>query len=468
MKPRQVLLIAGLGILGLWHAAMDVDAADPSRGRQILLNRGLQIQSLVFFCTEPGFSNLDQWARANFTGINFWQARRTALGQLPPGTTWGREYIYEKPSEKNLTSDELPYADDLLTLQYYDEPVDILEPARLKDMAATYASWRSLYPGVLAYTGSCGWGNPIDVAALRVYMRATKPDMLMFNGYPSFSFCEAGNSGRCKWYSFMQRYRTVALEGYDGTGRQPIPYAQFLNLFRPAGSGGMPGESYVRLQQNASWAFGFSMVSAFVYNSVNAEVTSVMFASDGDVDPTPVFGYVAETNRQSRNLGPALVRLVSTDIRMIPGTTRSPNGKGYADAPLPPNISVWAPGAGGDRHITGIVPRGKPGASDSHVHADVLIGHFKPLLVDNRDCTFVEGPSFMIVNGAATGTAAQSTEQYHITFDFAGSRFNSLARLSRDTGKVERVALTPTGGSTYALDLTLEGGTGDLFRFCSP
>ena len=45
-------------------------------------------------------------------------------------------------------------------------------------------------------------------------------------------------------------------------------------------------------------------------------------------------------------------------------------------------------------------------------------------------------------------------------FDFSGSTFNELVRLSRDTGKVEAVPLTLVSGSRYFLDLNLPGGTG--------
>jgi len=80
----------------------------------------------------------------------------------------------------------------------------------------------------------------------------------------------------------------------------------------------------------------------------------------------------------------------------------------------------------------------------------------------------------MLVNGSsgAQGTAttagslaSASAQWYHLTFDFTGSNFNELVRLSRDTGMVEAVPLTLISGSQYYLDLNLPGGTGDLFTF---
>src|SRR6185503_7246998 len=51
--------------------------------------------------------------------------------------------------------------------------------------------------------------------------------------------CYFSNSNRNNWYSTMQTYRTTALAGY-GTG--PIPYGQFLDLYRTSYSGATPSE----------------------------------------------------------------------------------------------------------------------------------------------------------------------------------------------------------------------------------
>jgi hypothetical protein len=276
----------------------------------------------------------------------------------------------------------------------------------------------------------------------------------------------------------MQRYRTAGLLGNNGSGATPIPYAQFLNSYRPSYTAATPSESYVRLQQNASWAFGYSMVSYFVYNGwVDEWAASAMFDSASDNQPNAVFNYVAETNRQSRNLSPALVRLVSTDIRMIPGKYSDYTwwqGNHIDTLSLPSGISQWASGHlhgdingnnGGNDYITGITPITGPGGGVRSTYSDVLIGYFKPLLDGNPGYSFANGLHFMIVNGASQGTAAESAQWYHLTFDFTGSEFDSLVRLSRNTGKVELVTLTAIGGANYSLNLYLPGGTGDLFAY---
>ena len=70
MKVRHVLVVVGLCVFGMLYAAGDAAGAYTlSRGRQIILNRGLQIQAEVAF---PGFSNIPLWTTSNFTTLNFW------------------------------------------------------------------------------------------------------------------------------------------------------------------------------------------------------------------------------------------------------------------------------------------------------------------------------------------------------------------------------------------------------------
>ncbi|MCC7084374.1 MAG: hypothetical protein IT427_05140, partial [Pirellulales bacterium] len=449
--------------------------AGVSRGRQILLNRGLQLQANV--TTEDdndhwavnypgfvGFADANQLLDANFTGVNFWHNDTTSVKaefQAQVGNRpWQWARITQPGFAGDLTPGELDYIDNFVSISYQDELPQT--QANLDAEKIAFSRWNALYPNALAYT-NLNWStqNVEDYAGLRNYMQYTRPDMLMFDmypGYDGFVFAPYRNL----WYSTMQRYRTVALEGLDGTGNDPLPYGQHLDLWRRSSpTGTLPPESFVRLQQFASWALGFTFTSAFIYNeppgNPAAGVYSSMFIGPGDSSPTVVFDYVAESNRQSRNLGPALVRLVSTDIRMIPGS-----GKSVTDT----GILAWNASAnGGDNYIIGITPTLSQGGPADSNYDDILIGYFKPLLADNSDYPFADETHFMIVNGASQGTAAASAQWYRITFNFRNSGITALERLSRETGLIERVQLTHIIGSIYELDLTLPGGTGDLFRY---
>ena len=495
MRLRRSLVFIGFLVLGICYTAFDAVGGDaPSRGRQILLNRGLQIGTSVFADVPgyPGNFDLAVWGNSHFTTLNCQDALYPDLLARIPGQTWSRWYTPTISSTKFLSVQEQPYADGLVALEYGDEPSDIMTPSRLADMESTYSAWRSRYSNILAFAHSSNptsSGPPLNLTDLTTYMWTAKPDMLVVDDYPGFWF---NNTIRNWWYEHSQLYRTAALAGDDGTGQQPLPYGKYINLYRDHYSDPLPSESFVRMQQFTSWAFGFTYLSTYYYNDPHNSAAGVpaLFSAPGTTATTPVFDYVAETNRQSRNLGLALVRLVSTDIRMIPGS-----GTLLPPAAFGTSIAGWVSGHlygdadgnnGGNDYITGITPLGKVGNPDPNVYSDIVIGYFKPLLSDNSGYTFADGLHFMIVNGAsgnvipvdsngvadpaamAAGSAAALAERYHITFNFTGSDFNSLVRLSRDTGQVELVSLTPygpEGNKTYFLDLTLEGGTGDLFRY---
>jgi hypothetical protein len=347
----------------------------------------------------------------------------------------------------------------MVSLQYGDEVNQnlngTLDAATINTMAATFADWHAQYGNnFLAHTnfGANNAAKSLTPAALANYMQVARPDMLMFDTYPRHYVTMS------TWYAEMQKYRLAGLAGIDGTGQKPIPYAQYLDLYRTSYTASQPAESFVRLQEFASWAFGYTFVTAFVYNKPHdTAVYPTMFSSDGDTQPTTVFSQVAETNRQSRNLGPALVRLTSTDVRVIPRTGSS----------LPAGLNAWSPGAGGNNFITSITPTVSQGGASDTTFADILVGYFEPLLANNTDYPFADGTHFMLVNGASTGTAAQSAQWYRLNFHFGQSGFDSLERLSRTTGLVENISLVHLSGSQYALDWNLEGGTGDLFRFAN-
>jgi hypothetical protein len=456
----------------------DAAGVELSRGRQVLLEKGILLESTVSFnAWSYGITEFADaasiWRSANFNTFN---ANATELPDLvkslqPYGIQWGRWYALDQPNSKYVWNLGSPHMNNFVTFQYGDELFDTLTQPRLDDMKSTYAEWRRLYPKVLAYTNA-QYEYPATVADISRYMQHTKPDMLSFDCYPSYDFAP---EWRTRWYSTMQKYRTAAQLGNDGAGQQPIPWGQYLRLYRPdyRPIHDLPSESYVRLAQFATWAFGGLQTNAFLYNDpTGGDAMPAMFSSMGESSPTPVFPYVAESNRQSRNLSPALVRLVSTGIYLKPGS-----GTTTADTDLTPWSARAGATAGYADYLTNIQPKVSQGGPNDPGYSDILVGYFKPLQADNAGATFADGLHFMIVNGDAgvpflptdpaadPAPASAAAQWYRLTFDFSGSDFDSLARLSRDTGQVELVTLTHSSGSTYYLDLNLPGGTGDLFAF---
>ncbi|MCH2131866.1 MAG: hypothetical protein MK179_22215, partial [Pirellulaceae bacterium] len=210
----------------------------------------------------------------------------------------------------------------------------------------------------------------------------------------------------------------------------------------------------------------------FIYDWRASHLLPVLFNGQGTNSPTPLFHQVVETNRQSLNLGPALVRLVSTDVRFIDG--RHLDGgvvtynelPHYIDVPSDPPVflSTWDNAA--DPYLMDVFAT-NPGSKNDGLEGDVIVGYFKPLHPCFTNAGHADDVYFMVLNGLSdpNGTPSETSQQIHLGFDFGTSGISSLQRMSRDTGLVEIVNLDHDGGSQYHLDLTIEGGTADLFKF---
>lgn len=472
---RRITLIGIIPALVALLPLTPVQAKAPiSRGRQILLDRGLQIQAMVFF-DQPGVKNpdIDRFKNANFTAINLWETQNPKLrSQLPADMLWSREYIPGKPPTY-LFPDELPYLPQLMNLQYADEIQDF-SPQAVEQIATAFAYWKTNYPNTLAYTNFGGPTGYISGTDLRDFMKITQPDMLSFDIYP-YRFGMPMQT----WYTMMQLYRTAALDGYtaDGKDSGPLPYAQYVYTALGTSDTPLLTPSYIRLQQNASWAFGYTFITAYIYNAYNPTNPSAMFKGMGDEHPTPVYEYVKETNRQSLNLGPALVRLLSTDVRIMTGRIPNDNPKDSDGDPkwIPDRLNSTQMSFGhrfitrvsatniGDINYQVLESGGK-----NPLPGDVLLGYYKALENSPDGPDADQEAYFMVVNGLIedeNAPPADTRQRITLNFDFKDSQITSLQRLSRQSGKVEVVPLVHDKDSLYHLDLTLKGGEGDLFKF---
>ena len=218
----------------------------------------------------------------------------------------------------------------------------------------------------------------------------------------------------------------------------------------------------MRLNHFAALAFGVKILSAFTYERppTSGGVEPVLFRGTSTGHPTPLFYQTAEMNRQIRNIGPVLLRLMSTEVRMIMGQYKE--GNDTADIPLPPGTRRWSPSA--DPYITSITATNL-GSTNNSLPGDLIVGYFKPLAPSSP--AEEDDIYFLVVNGLSDidSLAADTKQRIHMEFDFGTSDIKSLQRFSRNTGLGETVTLATDGGSLRHLDLILEGGTGDLFKF---
>jgi hypothetical protein len=437
-----------------------VHAEPLSRGHQILQENGLPILAMVVPSSFRGPLDQQRFRQSCFTGlcINSFDRSPDSLSQLGPPLSQP-SCLWLNDGSPILHDHEQSDVPRLLSLQWKDEQ-DIADPNQLAEARATLAQWRDEYPESIGYLNQNGIRH--TVAELNRFVSTAKPDMVMFDLYPFDGNLRGGSP--TQFYRALQVYRQLALGGHDGSGKTPIPSGLYLQTFASEEftQGHHPSASEMRLNQFSAWAFGYTYACAFIYGRVedNRDLVPTMFQGGGDETPRqPAFGDLAETNRQSRNIGPSLVRLRSSSVAMLPGRHQSTGGATTFNE-MPLGVLGWTPGFGGDAHLIEIEATNV--TSTNHgLPGDVIIGHFVPL--DGR----TQEVYFMVVNGLTAGDkgVVETSQRIRLVFDFEDAAVRRLLRLSRNTGKVEPVELVSDGGSKYHLDLTLEGGTGDLFKY---
>jgi hypothetical protein len=481
------------GIDGLHFRPLQVDdqgygQTKLSHGHEVLLKKGLIVDAIAP-AYYWGSLNQDNWRSSNFNSIQgLW-----AINDAGTGDNYG---YWTDQVASNVTDYRLE--PNLTNVQFYDEQ-PITEPC-LPQLTIDVAHLKTLYPNSIVYlnnqiAASYYTASQITLNQLKSYTQTVKPDMLHFTEYP---FRWQGIAGAAQnyvggsptsFYMQMELYRQAALAGLDGIGTTPIPTGMYVQQYRTTEYGSIPNgtstqwyntrfpsESEMNLQTFAGWAFGFKKETSYFYanwgSAVNRENEAIAFSDvAGDNTPTPAFYQIASMNKESRNLGDALVRLLSTDVRMKMGrhfggvTNTLPSGFGVSIG----DFSSMPAG-----YITGGWVNNNPSGINGGYEGDVVLGFFRSIYEDPTTACNPNETYFMVVNGLsdADANSAACTQTITLMFDFGTSGIGRLLRLNRETGAVETVENGWTyfgagygSGGVFRLDLTLGGGKGDLFRY---
>ena len=307
-----------------------------TRGHRTLIKRGLQIQSMCSFVFKdtlnPTTFTLSTFLQGGFTAPFLdWNASGMSHLGAAPGVPWSRHSYGRTLYDAGLAGDEMAYLSNLISLSYKDEQ-DITSQTELNLARDWFTFSREHFPDVINYTNQSD--NAFTLSQINNYISYCHPDMLCFDSYP---FGNGNTACTNKYiYEYLQKYRQAGLAGLDGTGARPIPCGiitqQWIyhNDSDPVNyKDHMPSETELRLEVFGAWAFGYKFVNGFFYNDSDEGniFTSILFTGTGDTTPTAKYTQVATLNTMSRNLGPALVRLISTDARMVMGRhhgTRKP------------------------------------------------------------------------------------------------------------------------------------------------
>lgn len=270
---------------------------------------------------------------------------------------------------------------------------------------------------------------------VRDYIEIIRPDVMMFDIYP---LQDGGGTSNMYWLN-LQIVREASLEA-------GIPYWLFVQSYLHRNRR-LPSDSDNRLQLFAPLTFGYTGIAYFTYDGS----FTTGFLERGKTK-TDVFAHAPAANRELLNVAGPVRFLTSTQVRFIKATDSSPVPQGllawdkYTDSePLFKQITIDAPAD------ASAPPEDAASYLVDAPYVGGLIGYFR----DDDGQKY-----FMLTNTwhSRTATASQRPLTFRLRLDPTVTR---VQRLSRLTGKVERIAVDPEAG----LVVTLPGGTGDLFKF---
>jgi hypothetical protein len=452
-------------------------SAQLSKGQQILINQGLQVQGMV---SNGDPFHLGTYQTANYSSINWiWDSNVSAQGMAPGAMPWARwvrdHYSTDQQPEMPPLNGEGPYQSKLIALSLGDEPN--LNDTNVRNY---YVNWfnsvRSAYPNTILYTNN--YGGQVTDANLGDFISRAKPDMISFDSYPFQPGTGPAGGSPTNWYGDLRRYRVYAADN-------DIPLAVYRQTFHDSVDRD-PSPSELALLTSAALAFNAKYLTDFTYNSGASSLFNN--AAGGDNSPNALYTSQATINKQARNFGPTLTRLqpisvhpdgsqFTTDIMFIRGqhfdsssSSNVPNALpiGFtADAQSPNGYSDWVFGRN-DPYLTGWTVT-NTGTKNNSLKGDVIVSWFKTL-----DESF-DGPNYsnetymMVVNGLTDPTGTGAETRQHITMDFlfggAAGHLTGLDVLDPSTGTVQTMQLTSVGSGKYRWAFDLDGGAATLFKF---
>ncbi|NLU90475.1 discoidin domain-containing protein [Chitinophaga sp. Ak27] len=409
-------------------------------------------------------------------------AAQWALAKAPFGTHVSRGPTAFEQSNGFLNSLQAADSNQLSSICFGDE--ESYSTAVQGYMRDWFAISRNKYPNVLVhnnqYTGQ--WSE----ANLRTYLQTAKPDLLTYDYYYFYlNRSPAPGGSLAAILQDMYLYRKLALEGYDGSGTSPIAFGAYLQGYKGSRNGGSdnyyPSESEFNIGVYSFLLMGAKWMNSFRYIGGNG----TFFWTDDNGIPTPQYWQNARLGAEVLNLSPHLSRLRTKDVRFIAGQHIS--GSTAVNNVSPASIAAWDSTA--DPYITSIAATNLVAATNNGLPGDVAVGYFKPVsgIANTSGITMAPVTSssaayFMIMNGLSIsngccnapgtpgiltdtiqGKANLAKQKITMNINFGTYPVDTLYRVRRRDGAVEKVNLTLVTGKKYVLNDTLDGGLGDLF-----
>ncbi|HHW01105.1 MAG TPA: discoidin domain-containing protein [Clostridiaceae bacterium] len=473
------------GAKGGYCRLTEIEAITPvpdnmlSHTSKLFIQRGMQFQtSITTDLSGREFPTAEEWLNSGFNSAAYYEEPfyNATLSAAVPGLQWNICRYYGTTGDEDALSD-LQRADveNLVSISFCDE----VAYSKSHEQACRdfYKKVRARYPNVMLHNNQIG-GGQWSMSEMRTYIRNAKPDFITFDHY---YFSENGSdinitTNICNCTAM---YRKLSLEGWDGTGEQPIGFGQYLIGFKTGPNPWATGwyeatESQLYVVPFITMTLGGKWMSMFrweFYNENYHDGTKFLLF-DPDRNPTRHYYWYSEIGKQVKNLGTHLIRLYSSDVQFIPGQHKE--GSSVVSNAFPNYMSHFA--SKEDYNLVNVTAVNL-GTENGGLPGDVIIGYFDILPgVDRSFFTCTNPKYFMVTNGLNTGNGKRPEEQHGsceetkqkitLTFDFStGGDPTRLKKVNRNTGEVESVSLTKISDSIYKLDLILGGGQGELLFF---
>lgn len=404
-----------------------------------------------------------------------------SLAKAPGG---GNSMSNHAQPEQFLTSEMLPYAKNLIDIQYGDEG---RYSAAERDRFKQWFDWsKQNLPGAIVHSNQAaglGWDT---LSTMREYVSTAKPDVITWDTY-EFTYGNAsGDNVTPAMYiqKFFSRqlfnvYRQVGMEGYSGDGTDPVPWGQYIDYsFKSNFSPSQKNfTAMLSLAAGAKWLGNFRMeYTAFDKSSI----------TDADGAPTRAWYEYADIFRAQRSLGRYLTSLNNVYFATQPGDYGSGTNSVYKGFRAGDFNDAATQNATKDWGLINVSASSAPAGFNQGRPGDVVIGYFNKLpgMTDAKaQEVFGNGVSnpkaFLLMNALAgktmpnaqglqnrydNGAAWQTRQDITVTVKTpqAGTVLYRVDH-SKDDSVPQPVTLSDKGDGTSTFSVSLDGGMADLF-----
>lgn len=534
----SVAFIDDLSLEEIGPAEPSITEPKVSRGNQLFIDKGLQIQAWtptdeayaskswmkypsVERVLDLGLTALQYNDAPNYNSVlhdkyKQYQQTNPTVPDLKWGIAWGPNAAHisstyfesaaiaahdagktgapTKSQIENgfLTPEQLNNVNNLNNICFGDE--DNYSDTLTQILKDWFDVSKRLYPNTLVHHNEVGNTPTPEMSListfnenmLRKYVRTAKPDFITYDMYYWRESRQAQEVGGTviPFYDDLNRYRKIAAEGYDGTGKSPIPYGKYMQAWRTGPGAATPEkrgdgwyemtESQLYLEGFANWTFGAKWLSIFrwIEDTTGYLFTDSRVDENGNTVGYHIYDQFKEMIRQSKNLGEHLVHINNTDVVILPGEHK--DNEAVVKNNKPAGNAEWT--KENDKAFIDNINVKNMGPTNNGLDGDVFVGYFEPIPgIDTTKFFTTTAPKyFMLLNGLTSGDGLPAEEQMgscfetkqelKVTFDLSsGIDPTKLRKVSRLTGEIVNVDLKNLGNGKYELDTVIGGGMADLY-----